>query len=187
MNKISCDTCLDLIPLVIDGISSEDSKKLVEEHIRECEECRKMYSEPVPVDNEDFDIDNDKILQKIKRKLYSFAGLILILGSLIGVNVGNSHNVFYNFLIMPILGGVSYLAFGKKAYLGSILVFIISFINQSINSYLSGYFLNLKEALFDGFTITIQFIIFFFVGIIIFKLINTSIYGWKGDKNGKSN
>ena len=34
MSKISCDTCLDLIPLVKDGVSSQDSRKLVEDHKR---------------------------------------------------------------------------------------------------------------------------------------------------------
>ncbi len=28
MNKITCNTCLDLMPLVKDGVSSEDSKKI---------------------------------------------------------------------------------------------------------------------------------------------------------------
>lgn len=185
MNKISCNTCLDLMPLVIDGVSSEDSKSLVEEHISECEECKNVYSEPKLIESEDLEVDNNKVLGKIKRKLYSFAGLILILGSIIGAGLNNSQNVFYNFLLMPLLGGVSYLAFGKKAYLGSIFVFIISFINQSINSYLAGYFPNIRDVFLDAFTMTIQFIIFFFIGILIFKLLHFSIYGGKENYNEK--
>lgn len=187
MNKISCDTCLDLMPLVMDGVSSEDSNKLVEEHIQECEECRAIYNESKHIEMADLDIDNDKVLGQIKRKLYSFAGLILILGSIIGVNLNNSQSMFYNFIIMPILGGVSYLAFGKKAYLGSIFVFIISFINQGIHSYLTGYFSNLREVLFDTLFMTTLFIVFFFIGMIIFKLFSISLYGWKGENNEKSN
>ena len=185
MNKISCDIYMDLIPLVIDGVSSEDSKKLVEEHIQDCERCKAIYSDSKHMEIEDLEIDNSKVLGKIKRKLYSFAGLILILGSIIGVNLNNSQNMFYNFLIMPLLGGVAYLAFGKKAYLGSIFVFIISFINQAINSYITGYFSNLGEILYDALLMTILFIIFFFIGIIIFKLLNFSIYGGR-EKNEKS-
>ena len=44
MNKISCDICLDLIPLVEDDIASEDSRIAVIEHIKECESCRSYYS-----------------------------------------------------------------------------------------------------------------------------------------------
>ena len=32
MNEISCDVCMDLIPLVQDGIASEDSREAVEQH-----------------------------------------------------------------------------------------------------------------------------------------------------------
>ena len=71
MNKISCNTCLDLMPLVKDGVSSKDSKKLVEEHLLECEDCKNIYSEFKHMEVEDLEIDNDKVLGKIKKKLYS--------------------------------------------------------------------------------------------------------------------
>ena len=37
-----CDVIQDLMPSYIDGILSEDSKALVEEHMGTCQECRKM-------------------------------------------------------------------------------------------------------------------------------------------------
>ena len=40
--KITCDVIQDLMPSYIDGILSEDSKVLVEEHMGTCQECRKM-------------------------------------------------------------------------------------------------------------------------------------------------
>jgi predicted anti-sigma-YlaC factor YlaD len=43
MIEISCQVCLDLIPLVKDNVASEDSKKLVLEHIRQCEACKDEY------------------------------------------------------------------------------------------------------------------------------------------------
>ena len=183
MNKISCNTCLDLMPLVKDGVSSEDSKKLVEEHLLECEDCKNIYVEFKPMEVEDFKIGNDKILRNIKKKLYSLAGLILILGSIIGVNLNDSQNMFYNFLIMPLLGGVAYLVFERKAYLASILVFIISFIHQMGYGYLKGYFFNIKVLFYESIYMSIIFVIFFFVGIIILKLLTISIQGLEGDKN----
>ena len=41
--KITCDVIQDLMPSYIDGILSEDSRALVEEHMGICQECRKMY------------------------------------------------------------------------------------------------------------------------------------------------
>lgn len=41
--KITCDVIQDLMPSYIDGILSEDSRALVEEHMGTCQECRKMY------------------------------------------------------------------------------------------------------------------------------------------------
>ena len=40
--KITCDVIQDLMPSYIDGILSEDSQALVEEHMKNCQECRKM-------------------------------------------------------------------------------------------------------------------------------------------------
>ncbi|EJX02388.1 hypothetical protein EVA_09508, partial [gut metagenome] len=50
MNEISCDICIDLIPLVEDGVASEDSRKAVEAHVANCESCREKYSGTVPQD-----------------------------------------------------------------------------------------------------------------------------------------
>ena len=41
MSKISCNVIQDIMPLYVDEIVSEDTKKLVEEHLKECEDCRK--------------------------------------------------------------------------------------------------------------------------------------------------
>ena len=39
MNKITCDIIRDLLPSYTDGIASDDSVKLVEEHLAHCDEC----------------------------------------------------------------------------------------------------------------------------------------------------
>ncbi len=38
---ISCNVISDILPLYIDGAVSEDTKKLVEEHLKGCEKCRR--------------------------------------------------------------------------------------------------------------------------------------------------
>ena len=39
MNKISCDMCMDLMPLVQDGVASADSIAAVKQHIENCPAC----------------------------------------------------------------------------------------------------------------------------------------------------
>ncbi len=43
--KNDCNVVRDLMPLVIDGASSEESVKLVEAHMAECEPCTAIYAE----------------------------------------------------------------------------------------------------------------------------------------------
>lgn len=42
---MNCDIVKDLIPLYIDGCCSEESKNAVEEHIRDCEDCKKLVED----------------------------------------------------------------------------------------------------------------------------------------------
>ena len=43
--KITCNIIEDLLPLYIDDMVSEDSRQLVEEHLKECVACRKKLDE----------------------------------------------------------------------------------------------------------------------------------------------
>ncbi|MCR8657361.1 zf-HC2 domain-containing protein [Paenibacillus endoradicis] len=42
--KTNCNIIYDLLPLYIDGICSEESKSLVDEHLHECPNCSKRYA-----------------------------------------------------------------------------------------------------------------------------------------------
>lgn len=39
---MNCNIVKDLIPLYIDGCCSEESEKIVKEHIRDCDDCKKL-------------------------------------------------------------------------------------------------------------------------------------------------
>lgn len=43
MNEIKCTIIQDILPLYIDGVVSEDTKKMVDEHLKDCEKCQKEY------------------------------------------------------------------------------------------------------------------------------------------------
>ena len=42
---MNCDVVKDLIPLCIDGCCSEESEKIVKEHIESCDACKKLFED----------------------------------------------------------------------------------------------------------------------------------------------
>ena len=63
MNKITCNVIKDILPLYIDGVVSEDTQKIVDEHLAECGLCRdemnKLKKTLVIPTNEEYVIAND--------------------------------------------------------------------------------------------------------------------------------
>ena len=114
MNKITCDMCKDLMPLVKDGIASEDSRLAVIEHINECEGCRKLY-ESEPAELSEINPDLDLELGKLKRRLQIFSAMLLMFGVFFGLSLTASEEMFYNSLIMPVIGALGYVLFRWKA------------------------------------------------------------------------
>ena len=53
---------------------------------------------------------------------------MIILGSFIGVGISESEWMFYNIVIMPIVGGVGYFIFRKKLYILPISIFILTYV-----------------------------------------------------------
>ena len=45
MKKISCDIIRDLLPLYVENLASLDTRKMIEEHIKGCDECYKQLKE----------------------------------------------------------------------------------------------------------------------------------------------
>lgn len=79
MNKqYTCDVIFDLLPLYIDGMTSGETAKVVEEHLKECEVCRQMYEEMTG------EIDFSPAEQKKKRRRHRYkkksTARMLILG-----------------------------------------------------------------------------------------------------------
>lgn len=47
MNKISCNTIRDILPLYVDEVVSENTRTMVVEHLGQCAECRKQTAREV--------------------------------------------------------------------------------------------------------------------------------------------
>lgn len=68
MNKITCNVIKDILPLYIDRVVSEDTQKIVEEHLEECSLCRdeinKLKKTLVIPTNEEIQQETVNILEK---------------------------------------------------------------------------------------------------------------------------
>lgn len=70
--KNECNVAKDLMPLVIDGVASEESKRYVDEHIAECTECALTYGAmrvELPRANQEKErAEMEKAAKKLRRK-----------------------------------------------------------------------------------------------------------------------
>ena len=108
-NEISCDVCRDLIPLVRDGVASDDSCEAVKRHLEECEACREAFGKPgsgIPAP--------EKMLRNAISRLRLFLAMLLMFGILFGVSLTAGSGVFYNVVLMPLIGAVGYYLFRWK-------------------------------------------------------------------------
>lgn len=88
MSKISCNVIQDLLPLYNDDVCSEESKVMVEEHIKECDACKSILKDikrevKLPIkDNQDTDKGADvlkaisKNLKRLQHKAF-FKGIVV--------------------------------------------------------------------------------------------------------------
>lgn len=125
---ITCEVVRDLIPLVCDGVASPDSERLVSMHTEHCQECRQMLeSSDMPHKSAEIQQPDDKkILAYIRRRYIVFVCLIIMLGAMSGVLFTGTEFIFQNFLIMPIVGALSYICFKSKGAAMAVVVFIIT-------------------------------------------------------------
>ena len=79
--NIKCEVIRDLLPLYVDGVASEESIALIEEHLRECDDCReylKLLQEDIPdVSGIEF-AEEAASLKKIKSKMLRNRILIVL-------------------------------------------------------------------------------------------------------------
>lgn len=72
MYEISCEMCMDLMPLVRDGVASGDSRASVEAHIAACEACRAAYAGEIPPEP-----DADKAIRKTIKRMQAVSAAVL--------------------------------------------------------------------------------------------------------------
>lgn len=174
--KNECKIVSDLLPLYIEDMVSIETKEFIEEHLKSCDECKGELSllKDTPLNTFDQSTTEKnleeikplkKVAKKINLQINTISYLLVMFFIFFGFLSMNSADVFYNSLIMPIVGVFGYVVFRLKAfYKMPVLLLIIN---------LLAYVFNLADVEFlDIFFWTIIFTIFVFVGIIIAFLIH---------------
>lgn len=102
MKEIKCTIIQDILPLYIDGVVSQDTKEMVEEHLQHCENCQEEYEAMkhelyIPAEN------NASILKKMNKKWRKKKVMISIVSVLVTaiVLLGVYMYVFYYQTVIP--------------------------------------------------------------------------------------
>lgn len=82
MNRISCDTIRDILPLYVDEVVSEDTKKLVSDHLEQCEKCQEKYEKmrseiTIPIEN------TAQPLKEMKKRMKKKTIITVVLSALV--------------------------------------------------------------------------------------------------------
>lgn len=133
-----CDVILDLIPLVKDNVASEDSIRVVSEHLKSCESCKLEFeSYALQIRKE---IDDNRVVSSIKKRLYFIASALLLAGASLGMVFNKKTSLYliptiiavFSIVFVGILvfkfdlkGGGSVKRFFVGKAIGTIIVFAV--------------------------------------------------------------
>lgn len=111
---MNCNIVKDLIPLYIDGCCSEESEKIVEEHIRDCDDCKRLledmksFSDVITVSEspKTFSKLNDWKASVLQSILLFFSFALITIGVALEARTGSGlMNGFWAFnLVIPATG-----------------------------------------------------------------------------------
>ena len=97
--KNECNVARDLMPLVIDGVASEESQKYVDEHIAECHECKLMCGEmhaalpQVTAERENAALEKAAKAMYAKRTVRALWAVIMSMAALLIALLANANTV----------------------------------------------------------------------------------------------
>ncbi len=112
MNEISCGVCRDLLPLVRDGIASGESREAVERHLKTCEACRALSGGEA---RSPADADLEEAFRELWKRTRLLSAMALMFGVVFGLTLTAGSRVFYNSLVMPVVGALGYGVFRWRA------------------------------------------------------------------------
>lgn len=141
MSWIKCEVIEDLITLYVDNLSSEESNKIVEKHLEECDKCKKfleiLKTDEINIDivdknNNDVDKVEEKLIRNIKRSLLNNNLIFGLMGAVIAVVFTLDMRIFNGFILLPAIGAIVYLK-TRKVWIAPITVGTLKIILETIN------------------------------------------------------
>ena len=96
--KKDCKIILDLLPNYVEKVTSKETNSYIEEHLKNCDECKKAYTSMtedlnIQVNNEEKEI---KYLKKFHKQLKVLKFIILIVVLFLVVSVGRKTIILYS-------------------------------------------------------------------------------------------
>lgn len=179
MSNISCDICMDLLPLVVDGVASEDSKNSVLAHVETCEMCRLYYEK-----NEKPQMNVAKVTTNIKRQLFFLSIALMVIGAAFGIAIADGEFMFYNIIIMPLIGGISYCALKWKSLYALAFVFVCTYLRWLPYSFGHIYEGNFAQAFIPPVFWALIYAGLFALGMVIASLL---YFGFRREYNYEEN
>lgn len=91
MMKNNCEIVQDLLPMYVEGLTSESSNQFVEEHIDSCPECLNYYKtikEDLPLEETSYshaEIEDQELIKDIKQRIKNRTFIVALVGMLIGL------------------------------------------------------------------------------------------------------
>ncbi len=76
--ELACEIIKDLLPLYVDGMASDVSKKSIEQHLKHCEDCSEVYNNMVfnlEMEEQLSEVQDVKRFLKKTKRMYFFYGL----------------------------------------------------------------------------------------------------------------
>ncbi|MEG1931602.1 MAG: zf-HC2 domain-containing protein [Pygmaiobacter sp.] len=140
---ISCEVCMDLIPLVQDEAASLDSIALVEQHLAQCPVCRAAMGQPAVCE-----VEGKRILKRLKHKISWWLLLLLLIGIAAGLSLQPNESFIYNLAIMPFLGALVYLFGEQKWYTMPLVLLFCGFFWQLLSLNATHFAASFSESIF---------------------------------------
>ena len=134
--KVTCQMITDLIPLVKDKIASEDSEVAVLKHVETCDSCREEFEIFPELSTSNTTINDQKLISNLKRNIYITQSVVLLIGAIIGIALTDTMGMFYNFIIMPLIGAISYFFFKRKWLYIPLMIFLATYTFSTIRIFL---------------------------------------------------
>lgn len=123
--KIDCCLVRDILPLYAEKLVSDETAKLIDEHLDCCSACKKEL-ELISADSFE-KLKNDgaenvksaeplkKFARKLSFRMQSMYYALIILFVFLGLNITADSDMMYNSLIMPLVGLFGYFAFRLRS------------------------------------------------------------------------